>query len=441
MSDLLRSRESNARTYARSFDRLIARAQGATLWDVDGREYIDCLACAGSLALGHRHPHVMERVQEFLGSGHMLQGLDIPTVAKHEFVERLLSALPAAFAADAKLLFCGPCGSDAVEAALKLFKTSTGRRSVLAFHGAYHGMTLGSLSLMGQRGPKASITGLAAETHFMPYPGGLRCPFGIGGTAGEAASLRYIDSVLSDPASGITTPALVIVEAVQGEGGCIPASHDWLRGLRDITRRHGIPLVLDEVQTGFCRTGAMFAFEQAGIVPDAVVMSKAVGGGFPLAVLAYHARYDTWSPGAHAGTFRGNQIAMVAGAATIGWLQQHDLASESLRKGKLLERMLVDLARKYPCLADVRGRGLMMGVEVVDPGCRSDFSQPPPLNGQLADVIKRGCFNRGLILETGGRHGAVLRFLPPLVISDDQLALAVQRLDAAISAALGQGTR
>jgi diaminobutyrate-2-oxoglutarate transaminase len=434
--DALAVHESNARTYARTFDRMFAKGLLARVWDVEGREYLDCLACAGALPLGHNHPYVMERVQDFLASGHVLQGLDLPTVARHAFVEQLMQTLPADFARQARLQFCGPTGSDAVEAALKLFKTATGRRSVIAFHGAYHGMTMGALSLMGNLGPKQALSGFTPETHFFPYPHDGRCPFGVGGALGETLTLNYLENALSDPESGITPPAMVILEAVQGEGGCIPAPVAWLQRLREITQAHGIPLVIDEVQTGFGRTGTLFAFEAAGITPDAVVMSKALGGGFPLAVLAYHERHDQWAPGAHAGTFRGNQIALVAGAATMQFIREQGLATQARVRGGQLQDRLRALARDFPCLGEVRGRGLMVGVEVVRPGPSGPGGVHANLDGALARRIKRECFERGLILETGGRHGAVLRLLPPLVITEAEVDLAVDRLGQAIGAAL-----
>jgi diaminobutyrate-2-oxoglutarate transaminase len=380
--DFLASRESNAKTYARTFNRMMARASLSSVWDVSGRQYIDCIACAGSLPLGHHHPYVMERVDQFIKSGHILQALDIPTVAKLEFMRQLVAALPDGFAKSAKIQFCGPSGSDAVEAALKLFKTVTGRRSVIAFHGGYHGMTLGSLSLMGNLHAKSSIPGLTAETHFFPFPHARRCHFGLGGNASSVAASNYFENVLLDPESGITKPAMVIVEAVQGEGGCIPAPLDWLRRLREVTAAQDIPLVIDEVQTGFGRTGRMFAHEHAGIEPDAIVLSKALGGGFPLAVVVYHKRYDKWLPGAHAGTFRGNQIAMAAGAATIQYIREHDLALEAERKGKALLEALAPVA-KLPCIGEIRGRGLMMGMEVVSPDGEPShrharWTVPPP---------------------------------------------------------------
>lgn len=442
-SDALRfieSKESNAKTYARVFNRVMSRGLLSKIWDVDEREYIDCLACAGALPLGHNHPYVMQRVEAFIQSGHIQQGLDIPTIAKHDFLEQLMLTLPADFAENARIQFCGPTGSDAVEAALKLFKTATGRRSVFAFHGAYHGMTLGALSLMGNVGPKAAITGFAPETHFFPYPHSSRCQFGIGGVQGEEASLTYMENVLSDPESGITKPAMVILEAVQGEGGCIPAPPDWLRKLRTMTERHDIPLVVDEVQTGFGRTGTMFACEEAGIVPDAIIMSKALGGGYPLAVVAYHKKYDKWNPGAHTGTFRGNQIAMVTGAATMQYIRENELHIHAARKGALLQMKLKDLAQDFPCIGEIRGRGLMIGVEIVSRQDTNNSDDKPKLDGVLAKKIKSECFVHGLILETGGRHGAILRFLPPLVITEQEIDQVLVLLGNAIQAVLGVQT-
>lgn len=431
--------ESNARTYSRTFNRTLSRGQLAKVWDLDGGEYINCLSCAGALPLGHNHPHVMEQVARFLQSGHILQGLDIPTFVKKEFLEQLLLVLPQAFARNARFQFCGPTGSDAVEAAIKLFKTVTGRRSVIAFHGAYHGMTLGALSLMGNLRPKQAISGLMSDVHFFPYPHSARCPFGVGGHASDEISLNYLENVLSDPESGIPKPAMLIVEAIQGEGGCIPAPASWLRRLREITFRHDIPLVIDEVQTGFGRTGTMFAHEFADIEPDAIVMSKALGGGFPLAALAYHHRYDNWLPGAHAGTFRGNQIAFVAGAASMDYIRSHGLHSTAAALGQRLISNLHQLREKHSCVGEVRGRGLMVGMEVTDP-TPLPVQQGKALNGTLAYSIKREAFSRGLIIETGGRHSAVLRFLPPLTITEREIDQIASILDDAIHAALKPGS-
>jgi diaminobutyrate-2-oxoglutarate transaminase len=438
--EFVRARESSARTYANTFNTVIERGAGTAVFDTTGRRYLDFLSCAGTLATGHNHPRVVERVQQFLGSGHVMQVLDMTTPAKHRFVERLFDVLPPSFATRARVQFCGPTGADAIEAAVKLFKTATGRRTVIAFHGAYHGMTAGALALTGNLGAKEAVASLMPDVHLMPYPYAYRCPFGLGGSHTAAASLSYIERMLTDPESGIAKPACVIVEAVQGEGGVIPAPLEWLRGLRELTARLDIPLVIDEVQAGIGRTGSMFAFEQSGIEPDAIVLSKAIGGGFPLALVVYDQRYDLWKPGAHAGTFRGNQIAMVAGAACLDVIEDEDLVAAARAKGDYLGRRLLQLAAQHRTIGDVRGRGLMWGVELVDPDKPADALGARAGAPELARELKRFCFAHGLIVETGGRHGAVLRLLPPLTVSMAELDEALDVIAAGLSAlALDQG--
>jgi diaminobutyrate-2-oxoglutarate transaminase len=227
----------------------------------------------------------------------------------------------------------------------------------------------------------------------------------------------------------------MLVEAVQGEGGCVPASAEWLRGLRDITARHDVPLVIDEVQTGIGRTGDMFAHEWARIVPDAIVMSKAIGGGFPLSLLAYHRKYDVWTPGAHAGTFRGNQIALVSGAATMKYILEERVLENVSKVGSALMEHFQALKGRYPCIGEVRGRGLMLGVELVDPLGRQDMIGHYPANGELARALKKNCLRHGLIVETGGRYGAVMRFLPPLIINRNDAVEIASRFEAALSEA------
>ncbi len=432
MYQFVRAHESSARTYADAIDRVIERGYLCRVFDTTGRDYLDCLSCAGTLATGHNHPVVMDRVREFLSSGHVLQALDVTTPAKAQFLDELLRALPEGFAREARVQFCGPTGADAVEAAIKLFKTVTGRRSVITFQGGYHGMSNGALSLTGHTSAREHVAGGMADVHFMPYPYSYRCPFGLGGSAGEAASLHYIERALKSSHSGITKPAAVILEVVQGEGGVVPAPLGWLRLLGQLTRELDIPLIIDEVQTGIGRTGTMFAFEAAGILPDAVIISKAIGGGFPLSLVAYHERYNHWEPGAHAGTFRGNQIAMVAGAATLEVIRTERLVAGAAEKGEYLGTRLRELGRGRSYVGDVRGRGLMWGVEIVQSRGTPDALGSLPPDGERARAIRRACLEEGLILETGGLHGSVLRLLPPLVITLPELDEAVAKLTRAM---------
>ena len=244
----------------------------------------------------------------------------------------------------------------------------------------------------------------------------------------------YTEAQLNDPESGVTKPAGMILEVVQGEGGAIPAGRAWLQQVRRITADRGVPLVLDEVQTGWGRTGTLYAFEDAGIVPDVLVLSKAIGGGLPLAVIVYKAELDVWQPGAHAGTFRGNQLAMAAGLATLRFIQSEQLCEHARSMGELFDARLQELAVSRPYMGDVRGRGLMLGVEIVNVAERDSLDRPLG-DRALALRIQAECFRRGLIVELGGRYGAVIRLLPPLVITGEQAHRVCDILSAACDAA------
>lgn len=427
-----RNRESNARSYPRRLPIALRRAQGVYVEDTEGRVFIDCLSAAGTLVLGHNHPEVVESLERALRSGLPMQTLDLTTPVKDEFTEALLGMLPSSFASRARIQFCGPTGTDAVEAALKLVRTATGRKSMLAFHGAYHGMSHGALALMGNLGPKIPHDGVLNNVQFLPFPYSYRCPFGLGGTAGEAASLAYIESLLHDPESGVVPPAGIIVEPVQGEGGVIPASTKWLSELRRIATSASVPLIFDEVQSGFGRTGELFAFEHAGAVPDVLVLSKAIGGGLPLSVIIYHEDLDRWQPGAHAGTFRGNQLAMVAGLATLNVLRRDRLDRTARSLGERVFGTLSAFKREFKCIGDVRGLGLMIGIEIVDPDAGRDRQGHPLASKELARALQAACLRRGVILEVGGRHGATLRLLPPLIMEGSELDLVLDALRQAL---------
>nr|WP_288452010.1 diaminobutyrate--2-oxoglutarate transaminase [uncultured Pseudomonas sp.] len=426
--------ESNVRSYPRKLPLAIAKAQGVWVTDVEGRRYLDCLAGAGTLALGHNHPAIVDSLSSFLASGLPMHTLDLTTPLKDAFSETLLGVLPAKGYC---LQFCGPSGADAVEAALKLAKTVTRRSNVIAFSGGYHGMTHGALAVTGNTGPKDAVASLMPGVQFMPYPHEYRCPLGIGGEAGVQALAHYFSQFIEDVESGVSLPAAVIVEAVQGEGGANPAPDAWLRTLREVTQRHGILLIVDEVQAGFGRTGRMFAFEHAGIEPDIIVMSKAVGGGLPLAVLAIKREFDAWQPGAHTGTFRGNQMAMASGMTTLQIIQRDQLAEQAHVRGDWLKARLNGLRERYPAIGQVRGRGLMLGLEIVDERQNPDAQGAHPMDAALSAAIQSECFKQGLLLERGGRHGSVIRLLPPLIIDEAQCAEVVARFERALGAALG----
>ena len=423
------ARESAARTYARALPIVPVRARGLTIEGADGRRYLDCLSGAGTLALGHNHPVVLEAIRKVLDSGAPLHVLDLATPVKDAFTTELFRTLPPEFAERARVQFCGPAGTDAVEAAFKLVRAATGRSGMLAFTGAYHGMTAGALEASGGA-PDVRVTRL-------PFPQDYRCPYGVGGDRGAELAARWTESVLDDTKSGVPHPAGMILEPVQGEGGVIPAPDGWMRRMREITASRSVPLIADEVQTGVGRTGTFWAVEHSGITPDVMVMSKAIGGSLPLAVVVYREDLDVWEPGAHAGTFRGNQLAMAAGTATLAYVRENRLAE---RAGTLGDRMLAQLrqlAAEFPCVGDVRGRGLMIGVELVDPEGTADSTGdgPRPAAPELAAAVQRECLGRGLIVELGGRHASVVRLLPPLTISDEQASAVLDRLADAVAAA------
>jgi diaminobutyrate-2-oxoglutarate transaminase len=413
--------ESNARSYPRRIPLVLTRAKGIYVEDIEGRTFIDCLAGAGSLILGHNHPVSREAMLEIISRDLPLHTLDLATPTKDKFIADLLGILPKVFSDKAKIQFCSPAGTDAVEAALKLVRTATGRRTILSFQGAYHGMSHGALGLMGNHAPKRALDGLFNGVQFLPFPYDYRCPFGIGGEAGINANLNLIESVLTDPESGTLLPAGIIVEVIQGEGGVVPAPVSWLVGLRGITARAGVPLIIDEVQTGFGRTGELFAFEKSGIVPDVLILSKATGGGLPLSLIVYSADLDLWEPGAHAGTFRGNQMAMAAGSATMRYLQKEKLHHHAEKMGARLIGHLSMMQSAYLEIGDVRGQGLMIGVELVDPGLGPDRLGHAPIAPDLAAAVQHECLKRGLIVEVGGRKGSVIRFLPPLIVTEGQI--------------------
>ncbi|OAR22125.1 2,4-diaminobutyrate 4-aminotransferase [Streptomyces sp. ERV7] len=420
-------RESAARTYARSLPIVPVRARGLTIEGADGRRYLDCLAGAGTLALGHNHPVVLEAIRKVLDSGAPLHALDLATPVKDAFTTELFTTLPRPLADHARIQFCSPAGTDAVEAALKLVRTATGRSGLLAFTGAYHGMTAGALDASGG----ASTSRVTR----LPYPLNYRCPYGVGGERGAELAARWTESLLDDPKGGVPAPAAMIVEPVQGEGGVNPAPDSWMRRMREITAARSIPLIADEVQTGVGRTGAFWGVEHSGIVPDVMVLSKAIGGSLPLAVIVYRDDLDVWQPGAHAGTFRGNQLAMAAGAATLAYVRENRLAERAaLLGGRMLAR-LEGLAADHRGIGDVRGRGLMIGVELVDPEREDPRTGTATAAPALATAVQRECLRRGLIVELGGRHSSVVRLLPPLTLTDEQADAVLDRLADALAAA------
>jgi 2,4-diaminobutyrate 4-transaminase len=425
--------ESNVRSYPRKLPLAIAKAKGSWVTDVEGNEYLDFLAGAGTLALGHNHPQIISAIKEVLDSGLPLHTLDLTTPMKDAFSAELLSFFPKD---EYVLQFTGPSGADANEAAIKLAKTYTGRGNVIAFSGGFHGMTHGALSLTGNLNAKNNVQNLMAGVQFLPYPHEYRCPLGIGGEQGAKALTYYFENFIEDVESGVVKPAAVILEAIQGEGGVVPAPIEFLQKIREVTQKHGILMIVDEVQAGFCRSGKMFAFEHAGILPDIVVMSKAIGGSLPLAVLAIKKQFDAWQPAGHTGTFRGSQLSMAAGFTALKIMREENLAQNAKERGEYLMTALQELSKKYPCIGHVRGKGLMMGIEIVDERQSANQIGSYPEDGELAAAIQKACFNNKLLLERGGRGGNVVRVLCAVNISQKDCEEMVSRFEKSVIQAL-----
>ena len=427
--DRQEQRESNARTYPRRLPIAIKRASGSYIEDLDGNIFIDFLTGAGVLALGHNHPEVLAAVHRQLDV--FCHGLDFPTEVKDEFVSTQLALLPESMRDRMKIQFCGPAGANAVDAALKLCKTATGRGDVISFQGAFHGSSHSAMAVTGSVSQKEPIANGMPGVHFFPYPYAYRWPVTLDPETCGAQCLHTLESALKDPLGGIAKPAAVIIEIVQAEGGVIVGPVDFIRGVRELTRELGIPLIVDEIQTGCGRTGTWYAFEQYGIEPDVIIASKGLGGiGMPIAVIFYDRELDTWAPGAHTATFRGNQLAFAAGIASAEIIQRDGILGQVQRESEYVLDELRSLQANHRAIGDVRGLGLMVGMEMIDP--ESGAAAP-----DLASRIQRLALEHGLILELGGRYDAVVRMLPPLNVSRATLdqALGILRETLAQAAA------
>lgn len=423
-------RESSARTYPRRLPIAIDRGLGSYVEDVDGNVFIDFLNGAGALPLGHSHPELLDAVQEQLPR--FIHGLDFPSELKDEFVTTQLEMLPAEMQGRTKIAFCGPTGANAVEAALKLCKTATGRGEIVSFQGSYHGGSHGAMAVSALVSQREPIANGMPGVHFFPYPYALRCSLpGDPSEVGERC-LQYFERTLKDPIGGVLLPAAVILEVVQGEGGVVPATTDFLQGVRRVTQELGIPMIVDEIQCGCGRSGSWFAFEQHGIVPDVIIASKALGGlGLPISVIMYDEKLDTWEAGAHTGTFRGNHLAFAAGVASVNIIRRDGILDQVKEMGAYALSELDALASTYDIVTEARGSGLMLGLELSDP----ETGAP---NSKAALVVQRAALERGLILELGGRGDAVVRLLPALNVSRQTMDQALGILDEAIAEAQRQ---
>jgi len=356
-SDLLSRQqklESSAVSYPRKLPIAIASASGSYVYDVEGRRYIDFLTGAGVLPLGHNPSALVEVARSQLDV--LVHGLDFPTPAKSAFIDAHLSMLPEALQGKYRIHMCGPTGADAVEAAIKLAKLNTGGSEVISFFGGYHGCTQGALSLTTDREMKLGLRSLVPGVHYYPYSYCYSCPFGLEKGSCQDTCATFFSRSMKDSHNGLGDMAAVIMECVQGEGGAIPVSKALIQEVASFCRDSGVPMIVDEVQTGCGRTGTWFAFEQYGIEPDIIVMSKAVSGiGTPCSFILYKEHLNTWSAGKHIGTFRGNNVAFATGAEFVEQMRSlHILENVSERSAQLVAG-LENLKSRYPLVGDVRG--------------------------------------------------------------------------------------
>ena len=334
------------------------------------------------------------------------------TKAKGEFLEAFNEKILKPRSLDYVMQFTGPTGTNAVEAALKLARNVTGRENVIAFTNGFHGVSLGALAATGNSHHRGAAGVSLSGTCHMPYDGYL---------GDDIDTTEYLDKVLSDSSSGIDKPAAVIVETVQGEGGINAASFDWLRNLDQVCKKHDVLLIIDDIQAGCGRTGTFFSFEEAGIYPDMVTLSKSLGGyGLPFAVVLFRPELDQWKPGEHNGTFRGNNFAFITAKAAIDHYWSDDAFSKEIkRKGDYVSQRLESIVAQHgEGNFSTKGRGMFRGINCV--------------NGELAGKITRNCFKNGLIIETSGADDQIVKFLCPLIISDENLKRGLDIVEKAI---------
>ena len=408
--------ESEVRSYIRSFPVIFDMAEGCFLYDEQGTRYIDFFSGAGTLNYGHNNPQINAAVIEYLQRNGIVHGLDKATTAKKNFLQKFSDTILDPRNMNYKVQFTGPTGTNAVETALKLARMIKGRSNIIAFTNAFHGLTMGSLAITGNDFYRDEAFGIRSNVDHMPFDG----YFGDG-----VNTIDYLRKFLTDKSSGIDLPAAVILETIQAEGGIHVASNEWLRQLEQLCREFNILLIVDDIQVGNGRTGTFFSFEEAGITPDIITLSKSIGGGLPLALVLMRPELDQWKPGEHTGTFRGNNLAFVASTEALTYWEDNNLADAVKYKSSIIRDALMTICKKYPGLnASVRGKGLIYGLEIPHTG--------------FANQLSKTAFENGLIIELSGAEDQVLKILPPLIIEEETLNEGLSIIEKSIDELLEQ---
>jgi diaminobutyrate-2-oxoglutarate transaminase len=412
--DIFEEWESEVRGYIRLFPTTFDTARGSLLIGEDGSEYIDFFAGAGTLNYGHNNPLFKQALLDYIERDGIIHALDLATRAKREFIETFRDLVLNPRRLRYKLQFTGPTGANATEAAIKVARLATGRTNVIAFTRGYHGLSLGALATTAARQYRSAAGVSLDNVTFAPYEG----YFGP-----DVDTIELLARQLEDPSGGIDRPAAVIVESIQGEGGVNVASPEWLRRLAALAAAHEIPLIIDDIQAGCGRSGDFFSFEQSGIRPDIVVLSKSLSGyGLPMSLVLISPELDVWEPGGHTGTFRGNNLAFVGATAALrNYWADEDFSLETKRKGELLQSRLAAIAARHSGHLVERGRGLFRGLASLSD---SDF----------AARVSREAFGQGVVIETAGAYSEVVKFLPPLTTDDETLLRGIDVVEAAVEA-------
>jgi 4-aminobutyrate aminotransferase-like enzyme len=414
--------ETDAVGYPHYFPIAPRTAQGSTIEDADGNRFIDWVSGISVLNLGHRHPRLVAALEaQAKGVWH---ALELPTEARVRFLRALEEALPGSLRGHARI-FLTVTGGDAVETAVNLADHAQKRHGTVAFSGAYHGMHGGASNLTSGRRYRLPNAFPGGSVVRVPYPDPYR-PV-LGADEGAAGTIAYLEHLVSDPHSGVDSVSAVLVEPILGEGGYVLPPDDFLPSLREFCDRHDLLLIADEIQTGLGRTGRMWAVEHANVTPDLLCIAKSVGGGLPLSVVAYRSDLVRELPrGFHLGTFRGNPLALAAGAETLKVLGEGDLLDRTRHRGARVVERLRTLAERHPTLGDVRGRGFMVGAEFV----RDRAGRQPW--GDRARAMRAALLARGVLMHTAGAWEQVLRFMAPLVIEDELLERGLMVFEEAL---------
>lgn len=409
--------ESNVRLYSRSFPTFFSGARGSIMLTNGGAKVIDFLAGAGALNYGHNNHEIKAAIAEYLASDAVVHGLDMATPAKLEFMETFSSVILRERGLKYRFQFTGPTGANAIEAALKLSRKVTGRQNIVSFTRGYHGLSLGAVAATGNRFHRTACGVSLSGVTFMPYDGYF-------GPAIDTAD--YVRQLLLDKSSGIDSPAAILVESVQGEGGIYAARKEWLQSIQAVAKEAGAVFIVDDIQMGCGRTGEFFSFEFAGLSPDIVVLSKSLSGyGLPLSMLLIKNEIDAWQPGEHTSTFRGNNLALVSATAAINLYWRSRSFSQVVQHlGEVMRHRLEAISLKHGNAFAVRGRGMALGFD-----CQ---------RSEIAKVTARKAFDKGLIVERCGPVDQVIKIFPALTIDSEILCQGLGIFEESLAETLQQ---